>query len=291
MLMERVISYAQNGEDIILSRVFGQRESGFYIDIGASHPSRLSVTKFFYDRGWNGINIEPIKKNYALFVEERPRDINLNIAISNFSGRKVFYEIESYPELSTFSEDQAAKLKLEGYSVASYPVEVETCDRVFDEYVKVGVDFLKIDVEGHELEVIKSIDFKKYRPLILVVEATLPDSEFPGWEHIDLVTNHDKWEKYLLSADYIFAYFDGLNRFYLRAEDKDLLVYFRCGLCCHDNYIRYDDFNRLSELQYHADERMRQIVELTKLLKESEADRAARLELIHELTRQLKNRK
>ncbi|MHC5827470.1 MAG: FkbM family methyltransferase, partial [Nostoc sp.] len=87
------ISYAQNLEDVLLNRVFKHKINGFYIDVGALHPTVDSVTKAFYDRGWSGINIEPIKENCNIFQKERPKDINLNIALSNSEGNLDFFEV------------------------------------------------------------------------------------------------------------------------------------------------------------------------------------------------------
>src|SRR5207244_2277331 len=106
--------------------------SGFYIDIGASHPKNLSVTKHFYDKGWKGINIDPLKACHPLFVEARPRDINLNLAIDSENGVRDFYEVTSYPELSTFSKDIAEQLTASGQKVTSYSVSIITGDELFN---------------------------------------------------------------------------------------------------------------------------------------------------------------
>ena len=83
-----MISYAQNLEDVILNRLFRGKETGFYIDVGACYPVEMSVTKYFYDLGWNGINIEPMPSCYRKLQEERPKDINLNLAVGKKSGYK-----------------------------------------------------------------------------------------------------------------------------------------------------------------------------------------------------------
>lgn len=89
------ISYAQNREDIILSGFFDINKKGFYVDIGAFHPEEDSVTKIFYDKGWQGINIEPNPRLYRLFEKSRKEDINLNIGISDKEGELLFRE---YPD-------------------------------------------------------------------------------------------------------------------------------------------------------------------------------------------------
>lgn len=286
--MNPMVSYAQNGEDVLLRRVFGDADTGFYVDIGASHPEKLSVTKYFYDMGWRGINVDPLKGCMELFEKSRPDDINLNLAIDMDGGALDFYEVTSYPELSTFSEETAEALMKEGHEIVRYAVDRITGNKLFDQYVQRPVDFLKIDVEGYEYEVIRSIDFKRHRPKVLVIEATIPNASFPGWQHLDSISNFGQWEPVLLDSGYIFAYFDGLNRFYVREEDKGLLDCFQIGLCLWDNYILYPQAFRIEELERQCAERLRAIETLTPLLKESEADRAARFEQIESLTAMLK---
>jgi len=286
--MDTMISYAQNGEDVILRRIFSDKKTGFYVDIGASHPETLSVTKHFYDHGWRGINVEPLKFNYELFLKDRPLDLNLNLAIDIKSGSREFHEVSDYSELSTFSSEAATTLLREGHKVISYQVETITGDDLFSKYIHDAVDFMKVDVEGGEYEVISSINLIRYRPKILLIEATIPNSKFPGWKNINSIFNFKKWEPILLKNGYIFAYFDGLNRFYVREEDRDYLDFFNVGLCCWDNFVNHQQIKRIIELERHASERMQQVDVLTKTLKESEDDRAARGEQIERLTRWLK---
>ena len=288
--MSMMISYSQNGEDVILERIFADKKLGFYIDIGASHPENLSVTKHFYDKGWRGINIDPLKNCMDTFVQSRSRDINLNIAIDAEAGLLDFYEITDYPELSTFSPQAANILSKSGYKVECYPVERITGSELFEKYVHGPVDFLKIDVEGRELSVIKSIDFKLYRPKVLVIEATEPHHPFPGWSNFGLITKFQEWETQLLDSHYIFAYFDGLNRFYVSEECKEILIFFQVGLCLWDNFILYPQSSEISELRLNCLDARSQVEELTKLVEESEIDREARGEQIELLTKMLKHR-
>ena len=88
------ISYAQNYEDALLARAFEGQSTGFYVDVGASHPMFDSVTHHFYEKGWQGINIEPVRESFELLCKTRTRDTNLNIAVSNLCGEATFYEIE-----------------------------------------------------------------------------------------------------------------------------------------------------------------------------------------------------
>ena len=100
------ISYAQNLEDVVLYRALKHVERGFYIDVGAWHPTIDSVTRAFYDRGWRGINVEPNPEYFQLLREERPKDINLNAAVGTYKGKVVFYEV-LHTGLSSVNKDYA----------------------------------------------------------------------------------------------------------------------------------------------------------------------------------------
>jgi FkbM family methyltransferase len=220
-----VITHAQNFEDVMLARLFAAQGTGFYVDIGASHPDELSVTKYFYDLGWSGINVEPIRKHVELFQERRPRDINLNVAVGRETGARDFFEVEQDDALSTFDPQQASRLKAMGYTLRTYPVSVVSADSIFASHGldRRCVDFAKIDVEGLEAEVLASLDLKRFRPRVLVIEAIQPAYTFVGWEHFDPPTTHEAWEPGVLAADYTFAHFDGISRFYVRNESSELV--------------------------------------------------------------------
>lgn len=212
------VSYAQNFEDVILWRALKHVEQGFYIDAGAWSPDADSVTKAFYERNWHGINIEPNPEFYRQLQDRRPRDINLQVALSDKAG-ELPMNFLSNPGLSTLDDSIAAKHKKTGWDVERLSVTVSTLASVWQENVPgtQDVHFLKIDVEGFEEAVLKGNDWSKFRPWIIVIEATLPMSQ---------VENHETWEHILIAADYIFAYADGLNRFYVAEEHNELLASF-----------------------------------------------------------------
>src|SRR5262249_47591122 len=126
----RILSYAQNQEDVLLERVFPCGRSGFYIDVGAGDPVVDSVTKLFYERGWHGISMEPIPTVFALLARDRARDINLPIGLSNHEGMLVFYEILGAPSCSTFSRSQSEEHRLAGYEIVEHSVPVTTLARL-----------------------------------------------------------------------------------------------------------------------------------------------------------------
>ncbi len=203
MGQDHIITYAQNREDIILRGFFSPDEVGFYVDVGAEHPTKLSVTKIFYDQGWHGINIEPIKQGYELFTKDRARDINVNLGISNRSGALQFrqYEGSGY---STFSEDMKIEHTKDAEHLVKnykdYVVNVTTLKNLFKEYDVNSIQFMKVDVEGLEYEVLSGNDWSKYRPEVICVEA-----------------NHimKDWRKLLIDQGYKKVFFDGLNEYYV----------------------------------------------------------------------------
>lgn len=248
-----MLTYAQNFEDVILARLFCEQQGGFYIDVGACHPQDLSVTKHFYDLGWSGINIEPIPHSYSLFEVHRPRDINLNIAIDVAAGEKKFFEAPEFDALSTFDDTQAAYLRSKGHALIEYAVPTLPLDKLFEDYVDRVVDFLKIDVEGSEDLVLQSIDLNKHRPRVLIIEAMQPAREFPGWGNHDQVANW-AWEKLVLAKGYVFAYYDGISRFYVRLEDAGLLRRFELPPGCFDDIHRPEELLLTQALSIKADE-------------------------------------
>jgi hypothetical protein len=101
-------SYSQEGEDMILRRLFEKQKKGFYVDVGAHHPKRFSNTFFFYKNGWRGINIDAMPNSMCLFNKIRPRDINIEIPISD-KKQKLKYYMFNEPALNTFSKEIAEK--------------------------------------------------------------------------------------------------------------------------------------------------------------------------------------
>ncbi len=158
------VSYAQNFEDVILYRALKQVKNGFYIDVGANHPTNDSVTKAFYDRGWSGINIEPIEQWYQLLCNERKRDINLLKAASDKRGKKTIYEVVG-TGLSSFVEEHV-KLhnQKNNQNIQQIDIQTDTLTNISEKVAPKIVHFLKIDVEGAEKEVLEGIDFTLLRP-------------------------------------------------------------------------------------------------------------------------------
>jgi FkbM family methyltransferase len=223
-----VISYAQNAEDVVLARVFAGQATGRYVDLGAGYPTRDSVTKHFYDLGWRGINVEPEPHLADELDRERPGDLNLRVAVGAEPGKTVLHVVEGQWGRATV-DIALARQYSEDWAVRDVEVRVVTLAQLLDEHPG-DVDFLKIDVEGAERAVIEGADWSRHRPRVLVVEATEPGSPKPA---------HDEWEPMLLEAGYRCGLFDGLNRFYARAEDADALAALAAPANVFDDYERY----------------------------------------------------
>lgn len=188
------LSYSQDGEDMILKSLFEGKKEGVYVDIGAYNPVKFSNTFFFYQMGWNGINIEPSIGSKKIFDMLRPRDINLEFGISE-REMELDYYIFDEPALNGFSENlsmtrnESSNYKL----LKTKKVKVYPLNKILDEYSYKPIDFMSIDVEGFELSVLKSNNWKKYRPKFLLVEQL--DFNFSKLEY-------DEIYKYLIENDY-----------------------------------------------------------------------------------------
>ncbi|HEX2179419.1 MAG TPA: FkbM family methyltransferase [Actinomycetota bacterium] len=225
----RMVSYGQNFEDVVLNRMFPDDHRGFYIDVGAYDPVSTSVTRHFYERGWRGINVEPSVAGHQRLVEQRPRDLNLNVALSNTTGSMTFFEgTENSRQLSTLSGQSAQRAREAGHILQERRIEVTTLAEICAEHVTVEIDFLSVDVEGHEHEVLQGADWDRWRPRVVVVEAVTPDEFLPS---------HEAWEPLLLGSGYRFGLFDGLNRFYVREEEPELLQHLRLPANATDNFV------------------------------------------------------
>jgi FkbM family methyltransferase len=166
------ISYAQHGEDLLLNDLVHATPTGFYVDIGAHHPTRFSNTFLFYKRGWRGINIDAATGSMRAFTRLRPHDINIEAAISEKPEDLMFYMFEK-PALNTFNpafarEHQQSGFKLKG----THKIRTQTLKSIFDAHLPPGneISFLTIDVEGLEAEILRSNDWNLYRPHIILIE-------------------------------------------------------------------------------------------------------------------------
>lgn len=161
------IYFSQTGEDILLSSLLGEKKHGFYIDIGCFHPYKLSNTFHFYLNGWNGVAIDPNLGLVSKYKRKRFKDITIRAAISDKTERIVYrkYEKEAFNSIAT-AENKTARVVSEEY-LNTVPLQT-----LLDNTLESGqtIDFMSIDVEGHELPVLRSFDFQKYSPTVLCIE-------------------------------------------------------------------------------------------------------------------------
>jgi FkbM family methyltransferase len=202
-----MISYALNCLNDILERVFAGVEHGFYIDVGASDPVHDSVTLHLYERGWRGVNVEPDPLEFERLAAARERDVNLEAAVGSGKEPVAYYPsaVRGHGTLDEALADSRGE-------TATLRIPQIALSRIFEDYApSEGVDFLKIDVEGWEADVLASADWERDRPRVVVVEA------------VDIAgrPTHERWEPTLLDHRYSMALFDGVNRFYCRVEDHD----------------------------------------------------------------------
>jgi FkbM family methyltransferase len=166
-------SYSQYGEDLLIDEILGRPPVGMYIDVGACYPRALSNTYRFYRRGWSGINIEPNPARFQAFVTERERDVNLNCAVSSSPGELTFYVLK--PHFWTASREFAGSLVRSGYRlVGEHRVPALTLAQVCAEHAgSRAIDLLSVDTDGWDLDVLRSGDWRSFRPKVVVVEANI----------------------------------------------------------------------------------------------------------------------
>lgn len=173
MVPAALMSYSQEGEDLILSRLFESREGGFYVDVGAHHPIRFSNTYLFYRRGWRGINIDAMPGSMDSFHKVRERDINLEIPVLREKGVLSYYQFNE-PALNGFSSELSKERDGKGGYKVLRVVDLEDLPlrEILSKHLpsRHQVDFMSVDVEGLDLDVLESNDWERFRPSVVLVE-------------------------------------------------------------------------------------------------------------------------
>lgn len=247
-----MISYAQAREDVYLWRALASRvhdSVGFWIDIGGYDPEIDSVTKIFYDHGWRGINVEPLAENHDRFVRDRSRDINLQAAVTDRSGDVEFHEIVGHQlgtMVATFADRHAAT----GFERRMITVPGLTLTELCERHAPKEIHFLKIDVEGHEGSVLAGMDFNRFRPWLLVIEATEPNT---------LTPTYYEWDGLVQRAGYTFAYTDVLNRYYIANEHPELGCAFSLPV---DDYVLASSLRTMEGLRREVADAQRRLADL-----------------------------
>lgn len=224
------ISYSQNFEDVILHRIFKSKDKGIYIDVGAYDPIEKSTTNLFYQRGWSGVNIDLCEDNIEKFNAFRPRDINICAAVGSHNGTEEYY-VQPGTTRSTKLKELGESYVRRGLDVQTKNQSVTTLTQILKQHSVSEVDFLSIDVEGAEKDVLLGLDFDYCMPTVIFAEATYPETNKPNWED---------WENILLDVNYECVYFDGLNRFYIQKDREQLKKLFSMPPNYFDNFIKID---------------------------------------------------
>lgn len=211
------LSYAQNMEDMLLSRLFLDGEPGFYIDVGGGHVVADNVSFRFYERGWRGIVVEPNARLAAAYRTVRPRDVIVEALCGRSEGTADFFEADAFHGLSTTVAAHAATAADRGVATRARRMPMTTLAALCARHAPARIDFLKVDVEGAEADVLAGNDWSRHRPRVVVLEAVAP------WSMADASS---AFEPALLAAGYRFAFFDNLNRFYVSDEAGDLSARF-----------------------------------------------------------------
>ncbi|MFC7738550.1 FkbM family methyltransferase [Roseomonas sp. GCM10028921] len=204
-----MISYAQNFEDVLLWRCLRDIPNGVYVDVGAHDPELDSVTRWFYDQGWSGINLEPVPHLFERFQVSRPRDRNLAVAAGAKAGRAVLRVFPDSPGLSTTNINVAEASQMQGEDLE---IEVLPLREIFAPLENQPIHFLKIDVEGAERNVLEGMDFQRFRPWVVVIEAAPPEGIGP---------TGPAWDDLILPFGYREAWSDGLNRYFVAEEHAE----------------------------------------------------------------------
>jgi FkbM family methyltransferase len=243
------LSYAQNLEDYHLSLAFAGQATGTYIDVGAGHPIADNVSFWFYERGWRGIVVEPQPELAALYQRLRPRDLAVRGLLGRHCGEIDFHVVERLHGLSTTVEHLAQKAKAFGVEYRTVRMPVTTLGDLCQTHHLSSIDFLKIDVEGAEADVLFGGDWKRFRPKVVVVEAVTPMASAPAWQD---------WEPFLIAQGYRFVLFDTLNRFYVAQEQHEIMARFPSERASWHAVRHMHEIGRAPENKQHPDHALAQ---------------------------------
>lgn len=184
--------FSHYGEDVILEYVFKKYKKGFYVDVGCYHPDLFPNTKKLFLSGWRGINIDANKDTMDLFQKARPNDINLNYAIAEKEGDGEYFKFTEFDSAgggsgNSLSEEVKKHYEKQGLKAKTVKVKMKTLATILSEYAPNQViDFMNVDVEGFDLQVLKSNDWKKFRPKVLAVEIWHKDIDFDNTKKNDI---------------------------------------------------------------------------------------------------------
>jgi FkbM family methyltransferase len=224
--MSRLTCYGGNLEDVLLNRLFKGVENGFFVDIGSHHPRFSNNSFIFYERGWRGVNVEPTPW-FHMLPQMRPLDTNVYAAITDKDGEVEFFFHPHSPATSSVVSEIRTDLGDYARDRERLVVPSMRMATLVEKYVgDRHVNFLSVDVEMAEALVFGSCDWTKFRPEVIIAEAS-PD--------------HEQWSPYLTSAGYRQTLFDGINLWFVREESPHLIPLASVPVNALDNYEAYDE--------------------------------------------------
>lgn len=265
------LSYAQRFEDFHLWRCFDGKQDGFYIDIGAGHPVFDNVSFAFYLAGWHGITVEPNPALAALGRAVRPRDELHEALVGAAPGAATLYLQREFHGLSTTVREHAHAAEKEvGRDAEALTLPVTTLAVLCDRHPG-SIDFLKVDVEGAEADVLAGGDWERFRPKVIVVEAIKPFTLAPAW---------DEWEPLLARHGYAYVWDDELNRYYVAAEASALAARLTEGPKWYAGGPQIGNFGKAGDDPAHPDHRLAQLLSGLDMARLPLTERAVLLDVL-----------
>jgi FkbM family methyltransferase len=266
------LSYAQRFEDFHLWRALGDAPNGFYVDVGAGHPVYDNVSFAFYLAGWHGVCVEPNPALAALARAVRPRDRLHEGLCGATAGEATLYLQREFHGLSTTVAEHAQAAEKEvNRSAEAVTLPMTTLAALCEQHAPESFEFLKIDVEGAEADVLRGADFSRFRPKIIVVEAIKPLTLAPAW---------DEWEPLLARHGYAYVWDDELNRYYVAEEARALATRLTEGPKWYADGPQIGNFKGAGEDPTHPDHRLAQLLRHAEFAKLPLMDRGELLDLL-----------
>jgi FkbM family methyltransferase len=266
------LSYAQRFEDFHLWRALGDISEGFYVDVGAGHPVYDNVSFAFYLSGWRGVTVEPNPALASLGRAVRPRDHLFEGLCGASAGAATLYLQHEFHGLSTTIAEHAATAEQEtGRSAEAVTLPVTTLAALCAQHAPAAFEFLKVDVEGAEADVLRGADFARFRPKVIVVEAIKPFTLAPAW---------DEWEPMLSRHGYAYVWDDELNRYYVAEEARARADKLIAGPKWYADGPQIGNYKGAAEDPAHPDHRLARLLAGADMANLPLMDRAALLEML-----------